>query len=232
MNLRRKRVQALVNAWSKIIREGAVSRDRAAEILKKCYEELKIEPIRGVSLSPDLYDKDLISLYIIGKLGLGIEKEFGKDNIKKLFYIETKIEHIVNKFKNVSSYEELCKEDAELCSGLDDKFVARILRYIFTMYYFGFIDRETFVELIRKSYTILKPMEETVRRFAKFVIAYEVGRKAIESEIRTKMELNMVKNTIALDLGIPNALPSTGYIIDVAKYFFNLPRDFINNLKS
>lgn len=232
MNIRRKRIMALVNTWSKIVRDNIVSRGQAVEILRKCYEELGVEPIRGASLSHDLYDKDMGSLYIVGKWGLGIDKELSKEVLENLFSTELRIEHVVEKIQRVSSFDELCKEDADTCKSIDDKLTARILRFVFTLYYFGFIDRTMFIQLIRKIYSVLKPAEETVRRFARFIIAYEVGKKIAESEIKSRIDLNMAKNTVALDIGIPNALPSLSYIIEVAKHFFELPQDLINSLKS
>lgn len=232
MNIKRKRVLVLVNTWSRIVKDNIKSREQAIEILKKCYEELGVEPIRGTTSSPDLYDKDMASLYVIGKWGLGIDRDVDKDILQSLFHIEIFIENIIDKIKNVSSYEEFCGQELELCKTIDDRLVARILRYIFTLYYFGFIDRNMFIELMRKIYIVLKPMEDTVKRFTKFVIAYEVGKKIIENDIKNKLDINMIKNTIALDIGIPNTLPSVGYIVDVAKYFFEFPQNLANSLKS
>lgn len=231
MNMKRKRVIALVNAWSKIVKDNITSREQVKEVLQKCYEELGVEPIRGSSSSPDLYDKDMVSLYVIGKWGLGIDKELSKEVFEKIFSTEIAIENIVNVINKTSSYEEFCKEDAELCKSLDDKLVARVLRFMFTLYYFGFIDRAAFAQFMRKIYTVLKPMEDTIKRFAKFVIAYEVGKKIAENEIKTKIDLNMEKNAVALDLGIPNALPSVGYILEVAKHFFEIPQNLAISLK-
>lgn len=232
MNIKRKRVIVLVNAWSRIVRENIVSREQAVKILQTCYEELGVEPIRGSSLTPDLYDKDMASLYIIGKWGLGIDRELSREILEKLFDIEIKIEKIIEYIQNVSSYEELCSKDSELCKSIDDKLVARVLRFLFTLYYFGFIDRQYFIQLMKKIYNVLKPMEETIRRFTKFIIAYEVGKKISENEIKTKIDINMTKNAIALDFGIPNTLPSIKYIVEVTKHFFEIPQKLINSLKS
>uniref|UniRef100_A0A7C2VDM6 DUF2192 domain-containing protein n=1 Tax=Ignisphaera aggregans TaxID=334771 RepID=A0A7C2VDM6_9CREN len=232
MNIKRKRIMALVNAWSRIVKDGVCLRDHAVDILKKSYEEIGVEPIRGSSFSADLYDKDMASLYIVGKWGLGLDKELDKEFLKKLFSVEMMLEEIVEIMQKVSSFDELCKNYAELCQSLDDKFVARVLRFVFTLYYFGFIDRQTFINFMKKSYAVLKPMEETIRRFAKFVIAFEVGRKIAENEVKTKMDLNVAKNAVALELEIPNALPSVGYIIEVARHFFELPQNLTMSLKS
>ncbi|MEM1541057.1 MAG: DUF2192 domain-containing protein [Ignisphaera sp.] len=232
MNIKRKRVTAIVNAWSRIVKENILTREQAVDILKKSYEEMGIEPIRGSSASPDLYDKDMASLYIIGKLGLAINEELAKEIIENIFSIEILLEKVVDIIKKVASYDELCRDYSEICKNLDDRLAARLLRYIFTMYYFGFIDRASYFEMLRKTYIVLRPLEETVKRFIRFVIAYEVGKKMSENEIKNKTSLNMVKNMIALDIGIPHTLPSTRYIIDVAKHFFEIPQNLVNSLKS
>lgn len=232
MNIRRKRVIALVNSWSKIISENITTREQAIEILKKSYEETGAEPIRGSSVSPDLFDKDMASLYIVGKWGLGIDKELSKEVLEKIFSIEIAVEKIIDSLRKTTSYEDFCREFEEICKNLDERLVARMLRYAFTLYYFGFIDRQEFFDILRKTYTVLKPLEETVKRFTKFVIAYEVSRKISENEIKNRTNLNMIKNLVALDIGIPHTVPTTKYIIDVAQHFFELSQDLINNLKS
>jgi len=231
LDIKRKRISVLVNVWSAIVKDSGIDRDRVVEILRKEYESMGIEPIRGSSKPPDIYDKEMISLYIIGKWGLGIDRELDKEFMERIFSKEIAIERVIEGIRNSNSFDELCRAVGDICSSIDDGFIARILRFAFTLYYFGFIDNLELISILRKSYSIFVNNRETIQRFVKFYIAYEIGQKIASKNIRNSLDLNMNKNLLALEIGIPKTLPSTSYIAEVAKHFFNLPQDFLNSLK-
>ncbi len=231
MDIRRKRIRVLVDTWSDIMRSGIESREKAIEILQKVYSEAGIEPIRGASNPPDLYDKEMISLYIIGKWGLGIDKELPPEFFEKVFWKEVLIERALNVLDSVDSEEELYQKLPDIRDVLDDGFVARMLRFAFTLYYFGFETEERFRTVLQKVYKLLPRFEETIRRFAKFFIAYKMGERIERNEIKNKMELNIEKNLLALELSIPKAVPSNSYVVEVAKHYFTLPKKLIEELR-
>jgi len=231
MDIRRRRIRVLVDAWSDIMHMNVKTREEAVDILKRVYEEAKIEPIRGASNPPDLFDKEMISLYIIGKWGLGIDKELSPEFLNSVFWKELLVERVINALDSVENEESLCCKVPELREILDDNFVARTLRFAFTLYYFGFRDEEWFRNILRKVYKVLSRYEETVRRFVKFYIAYKVGEGLERNEIKNRMELNIAKNLLALELSIPKAVPSNSYVLEVAKYYFNLPKKVIEELR-
>ncbi len=231
MDIRRKRIRVLVDTWSDIMRAGIESRERVVEVLQKVYNEAGIEPIRGASNPPDLYDKEMISLYIIGKWGLGMDKELPPEFFEKVFWKEVLIEKTLNVLNSVNSEEELYHKLPELRNVLDDGFVARMLRFAFTLYYFGFENEEWFRTVLQKVYKLLPRFEETIRRFAKFFIAYKMGERIERNEIKNKMELNIAKNLLALELSIPKAVPSNSYVVEVAKHYFTLPKRLVEELR-
>ncbi|MEM0026527.1 MAG: DUF2192 domain-containing protein [Ignisphaera sp.] len=230
MNLRRKRVEAITTAWSIIVSKPAKRREEAIDILKSVYSSMGVEPIRGSSSPPDLYDKEMASLYIIGKWGLGIDKELDDETLKSLFSTEMVFETMMKTLSITTSREGFCEAMGDLCSRLSDSFIARFLRFVFTLYYFGFAKFEDLAMIMRKLYNFFEPLQETVRRFAKFVIAYEVGSRIASGQIKSQMDINMSKNIIALEIGIPKAIPSTSYIIEVSKHFFTLPDNIVKNI--
>ena len=230
MNLRRKRIEALTTVWSIVISKPDLKREEVVEILRSVYESKSIEPIRGVGNPPDLYDKELSSLYIIGKWGLEIDKDLQEDVLRKVFSLEIQFELMWNALREATSKEGFCKELGDLCNRLDEGLAARFLRFIFTLYYFGFIKFEELVSLLKKLYSFFENLQDTVRRFTKFVIAYEIGVRIDSGKLKTALELNMEKNLLALNIGIPKAVPSTSYIVEVSKHFFTLPNSIVKNL--
>jgi hypothetical protein len=230
VNLRRKRIEALTTVWSIIVSKPVLKREEVVEILKSVYESMNVEPIRGASSPPDLYEKELSSLYIIGRWGLGIDKDLQEDVLKNVFSLEIQFEQMWNSLKKASSQEEFCKELREICSKISEGIMARFLRFIFTLYYFGFIKFEELISSLRKLYSFFNNLQDTIKRFTKFVIAYEIGLRIESGKIKAPLELNMEKNLLALNIGIPKTVPSTSYIIEVSKHFFTLPNNVIKSL--
>ncbi len=232
MDIKRRRISVLVNVWGSIVKDSKIDRDGVVEILRREYESAGVEPIRGSSKPPDIYDKEMISLYIIGKWGLGIDREVGKEFMGRIFSKEIAMEKVIEGIKNTNSFDELCKAVEDICKSIDDGFIARVLRFVFTLYYFGFINNAELISILRKSYNIFVNNRETIQRFVKFYIAYEVGQKIASRDIKNSLDLNMNKNILALEIGIPKTLPSTSYISEVARHFFNMPKDFLKSLKT
>ena len=232
MDLRRRRIRVLVDTWCELMLRGIDERSKAVNLLQEMYSSAGIEPIRGASTPPDLFDKEMISLYIIGKWGLGVDKDMPPEVFSKIFWVEQLLEKAIDAISKAESLEEVCRVSEDVCKHLDDAFVARILRFAFTKMYFGFSTDEEFRKLLLKIYAILPQFSETIKRFTKFYIAYKVGEKIARGEVRTRMDMSIAKNTIALELSIPKALPSNKYIIEVAKHFFEIPEKLLKEVES
>ncbi|MCD6340782.1 MAG: DUF2192 domain-containing protein [Desulfurococcales archaeon] len=94
MNIKRKRVKAYVDALGELLMNNEPSRELAINLVRKALERENVEPLRGASKPDDIYEKELISLYIIGSRGLGIKDEY-KDLFEKVFHKEIKYDRIV-----------------------------------------------------------------------------------------------------------------------------------------
>lgn len=232
MNIKRLRIMAAVNVWGEILRSNILNREDVINIMKDVYKKMNVEPIRGASSPSDIYDKEMITIYIIGKWGLGLDEEVPIEIINSLFDKEMLFEKLYNNIIQASTRDEACRNIEEICKSINEAFIARVLRFIFTLYYFSFIDYKNMIALIKKLYTLFPEFQETTRRFVKFVIAYEVGSRISSGKIRNDMELSMAKNIIALDIGIPKALPSTNYIVEVSRHFFTLQENILKSLKT
>ncbi len=230
--MRRKRIRVLVDTWSEIMLNGIDDRGKAIELLKKMYSDAGIDPIRGASTPPDLFDKEMISLYVIGKWGLGIDQDVPREQMEKLFGLEMAIERFIEKLLSLDDPTRICEEEREFCESLDDGKVARVLRFAFTKMYFGFGSEEEFRRVLKALYQALPKFEDTIRRFTKFFIAYKVGEMIAKGSVRNKMEMSLAKNALALELSIPKAVPSNKYIVEVAKHYFSIPERIRREVES
>ncbi|MEB3798466.1 MAG: DUF2192 domain-containing protein, partial [Caldisphaeraceae archaeon] len=87
-----KRKSVLMDLWSDIVSlwentPCKVDRDSIVDMLKLKYKKENIEPIRGASEPRDLFDKELTSLYVLGKYGMGLEVQY-PDLFDKVFKVE------------------------------------------------------------------------------------------------------------------------------------------------
>ncbi|MEM3210044.1 MAG: DUF2192 domain-containing protein, partial [Saccharolobus sp.] len=89
----KERVKAITEIWSLITQNWeSISRDDLIEIVKNTYLQQNIKPFRGFNAN-NLYEKELISVYVIGKHGLGLFEE-NKDIFNKLFNKEQEYESV------------------------------------------------------------------------------------------------------------------------------------------
>jgi len=208
MDIRRRRIRVLVDAWSDIMRMNVKTREEAIDILKRVYEEANVEPIRGASNPPDLFDKEMISLYIIGKWGLGIDKELSPEFLNKIFWKEMLVERVINALNSVEDEESLYHRVPELREILDDNFVARTLRFAFTLYYFGFRDEEWFKSVLKKVYRVLSRFEEIVKHYR------NVQKIHMESSAGLIYEVPFTTH-VRVGLAIYGEKPLKNYPIDI-----------------
>ena len=229
MDFKRKRVRVLVDAWSMIAQGKVSSREGVVELLKKLYEESGVDPLRGASKPADLYEKDLMSLYIIGKYGLGLDKDLSPEVFERIFTVEHRYEKAAEALMKSGDPQAAREGVLKALEGMDinGSLMARVLRFVFTLHYYGFITREEFEKALRNAYKAFPELEDTIRRFAKFYIAYRIGEEISRGSVRSKIELDVLRNKVALDVGIPRAVPRLGYVIDVAKAFFVVPKKIL-----
>ena len=220
----RKRIQIIVDLLGEIIRKGNVtSREELRELIKETYEKHGIVPIKGKASPPDLYDKEIASLYVIAKYGLALDDEYPSlfDN---LFRTEEKYEEAI---KNIleNNYEEARKNLIEASSQgqIDSNTVARMLRVAFTKLLFGFITEDEFAEILKKTAEAIPEEERTVRNFVRFYIAFKVAEMISRGEIRNKGFKEASKKAIGLRLGFPRIAPRDDYIEAIAKEVFMVP---------
>ncbi|MEM1680889.1 MAG: DUF2192 domain-containing protein [Sulfolobales archaeon] len=229
MSLKRKRVKAYVNALSELILMDNPTREAAVSVLKNALESAGLEPFRGVSKPPDIYEKEMISLYVIGTRGLGIHEEYS-DKFSKIFYIEKMYDDLLKvvESENTNSLRDSFKQ--VLGRDVSDYDIARLLRLAITLYYLDFVDFNYVVMVLKKVVNAFPEHTDTIRRFIKFFIAIKISSDIASGLIKNKMKKDITKQLISLDIGVPKAVPSDRYIQEIAKILFNIPKEVISKI--
>lgn len=229
VSLKRKRVKAYVNALSELIIMDDPTREVAINILKNTLESAGLEPFRGVSKPPDIYEKELISLYVVGTRGLGIHEEYG-DKFSKIFYVEKVYDDLLKivESNEPNSLRNLFKQI--LGRDVSDYDIARLLRLTVTLYYLDFVNSNYVVMVLKKVVSAFSEYTDTIRRFIKFFIAIKISSDIASGLIKNKMKKDLTKQLISLNIGLSKAVPSDRYIQEIAKILFNIPRGVISKV--
>ncbi len=229
----RKRIKILVDILNKIIhRYEELTRKDVVEILRKTYEKHKIKPLKGKANPPDLYDKELSSLYIVGKYGLGIDEDY-PDFFYNIFYIEESFEKCIELLMNNKFDEarEILKKNSS--SGvIDSNTVARMLRIPFTKLLLGFMDEKEFSNILVKTVKAIPEEERTVKNYVRFYVAFRVAEAIYRGEIRNKGYKEAYKKALSLRLGFPKITPSDDYVAIIAREVFNIPDKVLEKILS
>ncbi len=229
MNAKRKRVKAYVDAISELILSKEWSRDKAAEFVKKSLEASGVEPFRGASKPDDIYDKELISLFVVGTKGLGISGEY-EEVFKKVFEKEMKYEEIIKALDSDQPIDKVREAIKSVFQNLSENDIARILRFAVTLYYLDFKPYEFATKVIKRLNEALPEFSETIRRFTKFFVAVKLAEEISTGNIRTKVEKEIRKQVISLETGIPRTTPSDEYVAKVAQVTYEIPDSLLKEI--
>ncbi len=229
MNPKRRRVKAYVDALSRLILSEDPSREEAIELVRQELERERVEPFRGASKPADIYEKELISLYIVASRGLGIGEEYG-ETMAKVFEKEEIYDKVIKVLLSGVPTEEVRETIRALMPELSDSEVARILRYALTLHYLDFEPWEKVVAVIKRFLEAFPEHEETIRRFSKFVIAVEIAEEIAKGKIRSKVDKEIRKQVLSLEVGIPKSTPSDEYIAKIAREVFEVPQKVLNKI--
>lgn len=227
----KKRIQVAVRLLSEFIRRlEELNRSSAVEILKKIYSEQRLQPIRGKTTPPDLYDKEMATLYVVSKYGLRLNEEHPELH-SKIFYIEEALESIVEDIVNDRVNEAREKLRALSPTGvIDSNIVARLLRIPLTKLILGFTREEDFKEILQRVIKAIPEEEKTVINYVKFYISLKLSEAIYRGEVKSREVKEAYKKALAIRLGFPKATPSDSYIWEVARAVFNISEKKIGDI--
>jgi len=221
--IKRARLRAYVNALADIIAEiestAKLSRERAVEILKKSLSEVGVEPFRGIKFSDEVYEKELISLYIVAKeilrLPISIERALGE-----VFQAERLLDGVVIVLLGERSPEKVREALAQAFGTIDEIILSKVVRYIATGFYLDVLDEKAAVRAVGNLVKALPEFKEEFKRIAKFFQAVVIGSKVVSGEVRSRVEMDVARKALAISLGLSGGAPSVEYIADVVKIVY------------
>ncbi|MEM1610343.1 MAG: DUF2192 domain-containing protein [Sulfolobales archaeon] len=231
MDVKRKRLKILVDVWGEIITRSSekLTREEVIEILRRRYEKDGVEPVRGAANPSDIYERDLIALYLVGVEGLGIASELPK-HVLDIFEQERRY---------VEAVEMILKDDNNglrdkliqlFGSPLDSAKISKIFRVELLRYYYGFKDRDDMPRIIEALSKAFPEEEKTSKRLSKFYIAVKVAEAIIKGEVRDWATKEALKQAIAVKLGSPRALPDDNYISKIIQTVFGIKASKYNKI--
>lgn len=221
----KERIKVLTDIWSKILENPTLSREDVLNILRQSYEEKNIKPLRGFK-AEELYEKELISLYVVGKDGLGFFNDY-KEIFERILNPELTYDNaltLILEGKPVEAYEMLDKDKGNL---------AKSLRVSFTEVIFSFKPEDHLFKALRNLYyTEIDEIKHTAVSFSRFYTAFKLAEGIAEKSIRDKMSLEAMKRVIAINIGIKYPLPKTEYISLIAEEVFNVNTKILKKIFS
>ncbi len=228
----RKRIKVIIDILGDMVNRRDVTREQLVEIVKEVYAREKIQPIRGKAQPPDLYDKELASLYVVGKYGLGLDIDY-PDFFNKLFYKEELFDKAVESILN-GDYSSARSIVLELSPQhvIDSNTVARMLRIAFTKTILGFMDEKEFITLLQKTIEVFPEEERTIRNYVRFYVAHKIAEAIYRGIIRDRVTKEAYKQAFAAKIGFPKTLPSDEYISVIAREVYRIPKHVLEKVLS
>lgn len=232
----KKRISVLMDVWKDVIEAwessgGSLTRSQVVKMLSDAYERESLKPLKGASNPSDLFDKEMASLYAVGKYGMGLEEAY-PELFDAIFGEEIKYENVAEIM--VKELPERAREKVKVLVGeVDDNLLSRIFRLRLTEVFFGFRDKESLLELIKASSKIFPERERAIKNYMKFYIAFSVAEAISKRDVRDKIGKEVLKQALALELGLERRLlPDDDYIRIIATEVFNVPQKILSNILS
>jgi hypothetical protein len=194
------------------------------KILKDVYERESIKPLKGASNPSDLYDKELISLYVVGKHGMGLEEQY-PELFDRVFGDEVKFESAIDVALR-EPFDRAAEKIKTILGDISDNTLARILRLKMTEVFFGFTGNESFVNVIKVFSKAFPAKTKTLENYTRFYIAFKVAEAIAKGEVRDKISKEALKHALALEIGLNDKrkLPDDNYVSKIAVEVFNVPQ--------
>jgi len=225
-DLHKERVEIAVNIWGEILNGSVSTRKELVELLREAYESEKIEPIRGKT-KIDIYDKELATVFIVGKYGLGLDEEIEK--FRSLFEVEYAAYTVLER---VMKGENPRKAVQEVFEKVDENIVFRVLRLAMTAVALGFMPEDELSKVLlafEKSFPEYAP---NFLGFKRFYIAYKLAESIAKGEIRNRIEKEALKHAMCLRLSSEKAAPPDWLIREIAVKVLKIPEHRVNDALS
>jgi len=224
----RSRIEALIKVWSEITSSNRRdwTREELADLVFAEYSKRRIEPLRGKQRPPDIFEKELSSLYYVGKYGLGLSDEY-PEIFEGSLSLESKVDKILGK---IADNEDFNLRD--YLGDLDKNTLIKILRVPFTGVILGFIDEKLFSVFMNKLAQEYPEFEDTIKNYKRFYIAFKLAESIAKREVRNKVAKEALKHAIAVRINSQKNMPSDKYVYTIASEVFKIPSKILQKILS
>ncbi len=224
-NVYKKKIATAIDVLGEITGQENIDREEVVQQLREAYEKIKLSPFRGSAFPEDIYDKEMATLYIVGKYGMGIEEDF-PELFEKVFEREKKYEECIEELLSERTAEEKRDRITKILGGTpDSNELARILRLVFTKIILGFEDEEKLVKALHEAIKVFPELENDAKKYARFYIGFKLAEMIAVGEIRSKMDKELRKQALNLKMGLGKVMPDDRYIYGIARNVFKVPRE-------
>ncbi|AFZ70853.1 hypothetical protein Calag_1131 [Caldisphaera lagunensis DSM 15908] len=230
----KKRKSILMDLWNDLItiwesNPKKVTREYVIERLKNEYNKEKISPIKGATDPKDLYDKEMTSLYVLGKYGMGLEIQY-PELFDLVFAQEIKMDQI-NEILLSDNLDGGKDKILAIIGGINGNTIAKIMRLGVTKEYFGFIDQRSVVKLADSLKKLFPNQENEVNKYMKFYAAFKISKAIDDGTVRNRIMKEALRQALAIELNIDKKnMPRDNYIMKVASGSFNIPKKVIRQI--
>ena len=223
----RRRIAVLTDIWVKLLdrvdAELSFDRDDLKKLLEDMYNMEGLSPIKGKATPPDIFEKELVSLYVVGKYGMQLYEDL-PEIFDRLFYNEMKYDEAVSYL--LEEEPEKARRLVEMMFGeVTMNLLAKIFRVMVVRELFGFNGEEKFAALIASAAKAFPELEDGIKKYLRFYIAIKVADAIARGEIRDRITKEVWKQALALRLGYDKSvIPDDAYIAHIAREVFKVPR--------
>jgi len=220
----RKKVSVAIDLLASILEDGIEDRERVRELLRERYEETRLSPFRGIAFPEDIYDKEMATLYVVGKYGMGLDQDFPRE-FERIFEREVRYERALEALLGPGSVEEKRERIKGLLGEVNSNELSRMFRLLFTRIVLGFEEEDRLFQALRAAREVFPEHERDVMKYARFYIGFRLAEKIATGEIRSKLAKEAEKQALNLSIGLGKTMPDDSYIYNIARSVFKVPRE-------
>ena len=208
----RKRISTCIKIWSELLSGKVKNRKHAVNLLRNYYVENRVEPLRGRTRI-DIFDKEMITLYLVGRYGLGLSVEEYKSLYNNVFSKELRYDEA---YKRILGGEDVIEVLKELFRRVNENIVFRVIRLVFTAVILGFEEEENLIRLLKIVAERLPELKRRVQGFIRFYIAFKVAEKVVSGEVKNRIEKEALKHSLCVRFNAIKNAPPDDLIREIA----------------
>ncbi len=229
--LHRERIEASIKVLDQILRGKILGRLEAQHVLRETYSESGVEPLGGLSRIK-AYDKELATVYIVGRYGLGIIDDGTARKLDDIFHIENVCDAIKALLEGSAEpdVDAVRRLIGEIKGSNTEEKVFRFLRYIFTGVILGFFDEQLLVRSIKSLEGAFPELKEKLHNYVRFYTAYKIAEMIALGQIKTLEDKKIYKYAYCVKLGFQRCNPSDKLIREIAAKVYKVPQSTLNRL--